>query len=159
VDRSGVVSHTPSQPADAETRFARLARNEGQVGLVYERLRGDGMGSEVYVEVFSSPARHESRRRLVFEGELASGFDIAPADGGFLVAGVAAGGALTVEGIGADLAVRPMLRTTVKAPEYHRYHGVDILDGDRHFWLVAMESMALGRTQKLEMAVSRLELR
>lgn len=159
LDRNGVVSHPPSQPAEAETRFARLTRQDGQLALVYERLRGEGKGSEVYVEVFNSLPGRDSRRRLVFEGELASGFGITPAEEGFVVAGIAAGGVLVVEGIGTDLAVRSIQRTVVKAPEFQRYHSVEILDGEGHFWLAAMESTASGRMQRLELAVSKWEFR
>jgi hypothetical protein len=159
LDRKGNSNVSPIQLVDAETRFARLSSSAGTLGLVYERLRSDGMSSEVYVEVFRSLERRESQRRLIFEGDLNSGFAITAASQGFVVSGVVDGGVLMVDRVGGDLALSSTLRTAVKAPEYRRYHGVEIVEGQGHYRLAAMESTASGRTQKLELAVSRLEAR
>lgn len=159
LNNDGVMSDSPRQPAETESRFARLARSGDKFGLVYEHLNHDDMRSDVFLEVFDTLASVESRRHLIIEGDrLLSDLNISGSRDGFVVASVrAASGVLRIDQVGSDLTIRSILRSKNEAPLYQAFTDVDIQAGPGFLWIAATEETSRrGGQGTRTMTVSRL---
>lgn len=160
LDRQGIVSDAPRQPtADVESRSPRLARRGDQLGLVYDSVDTLDRHAEVYLELLHPLASVDSRRRLLYAGDLWGRWTIATTGDGFVLAGASHRLELRVDQVDADLTLRPMFRSIGVAPTFRAFDFAEVLASSGHLWLVTVESVTIERAQRRELIVARVNLR
>ncbi len=140
-------------------RFAKLSVDGSQIALTYENLRTEGgvERSKVFLDVLSNPNSLKIQRGAeIFDGELLAPAGLAGSAGNFKLAGIGSGGVLKINSLTSGMEVRPLFKTTVAAPDYRRFHALEMLASTESLLLASIESRADGRQQKLEFVLSKI---
>lgn len=141
---------------DGPMRFARLSGSNRQLALIYEKLGRDMDDSTVLVEQLSSLRETRGQPQTVYQGHLTAPFTLSRTDGQFVTAGVTRGGKLQLATLDAAQRVVPLYSHEVKAPDYVRFHSVELVAAPQASYLGGLRSRADGNRQQLELIFARI---
>jgi len=155
---AGAVAETQTRPGTS--RFARLGGGGQRLGLVYEKLGADLETSTVLMESFGAAASlRETRAATLYQGRLSAPFGVAQVDERLVAAGVVARGRLQLLDVWPQARTAPLFVSEARAPEFVRYHSVDIVGAAGATYLAALRSRADGRRQQLELVFAKMPAR
>lgn len=146
-----------SQSRQGTSRFARLGGGPQRLGLVYEKLGPDLDASTVLMESFggAGPLKPSAAQTL-YQGRLVAPFGLAQVDQRLFAAGVVARARLQVLEVWPEAKVAPLFVSAAKAPDFVRFHSVDIVGTSGALYLAALRSHADGRRQQLELLFAKI---
>jgi hypothetical protein len=155
---AGAVLETQSR--QGTSRFARLAGGPQRLGLVYEKLGPDLDTSTVLTESFGGAASlRETRAVTLYQGRLTAPFSVAQVDERMVAAGVVARARLQLLDVWPEARTEPLIVSAAKAPDFIRFHSVDIVGTAGAMYLAALRSRADGRRQQLELVFAKIPAR
>jgi hypothetical protein len=146
-----------SQLRQRPTAYAYLASDGRRIGLSYEKLNADLESGTALLEILSnSPTLRRGVGQTIFEGRLDAPFALSGDSGGFTAAGIATEDRLQIVQLKADGRRLPLYKGQLKAPDYVRFHSVEIIRGADANYLGALRSHAVGRRQQMELVFARI---
>ena len=155
---AGAVLETQSR--QGTSRFARLGGGPQRPGQVYEKLGADMETATVLTESFGSAASlRETRVATLYQERLTAPFGVVQADERLVAAGVVARGRLQMLEVWPEARTAPLFVSAAKAPDFARFHSVDIVGTSGAVYLAALRSRADGRRQQLELAFAKIPAR
>lgn len=155
---AGAVLETQSR--QGTSRFARLAGGPQRLGLVYEKLGPDPETATVLTESFGGAASlRETRAVTLYQGRLTAPFSVAQVNERMVAAGVVARARLELLDAWPEARNEPLFVSAAKAPDFIRFHSVDIVGTAGAMYLAALRSRADGRRQQLELVFAKIPAR
>lgn len=146
-----------SQMRQGPTRYAYLADDGQRLGLIYEKL-GSGLDTgSVLLELFADKASlRKMSSQTLFKGRVAVPFVLSGYMGSFTAAGIVEHGQLQLIEVDSDGRQVPVFMGELKAPEYVRFHSVEIIRGADADYLGGLRSRADGRRVQMELVFARI---
>lgn len=155
IDSAGEVLQ--SQLKHGPTAYAYLASDGQRIGLSYEKLNADLESGTALLEILSDSATLRGGvSQTIFEGRLDAPFALSGDSGGFTAAGIATEDRLQIVQLKADGRLLPLYKGQPKAPDYERFHIVEIIRGADAYYLGALRSHAVGRRLQMELVFARI---
>lgn len=152
--RDGAV--LDEQTRTGPTRYAHLASDGRRVGLLYEQLDAGLETGSVLLELYAGAALREPARQTLFQGALAAPFTLSGGGGRFTAAGVAKHGRLQVIAIDATGKASRQFEGKASAPDYTRFHSVDVVRSATGAWLAGLRSHADGQRRQFELVLAKV---
>lgn len=152
--RDGAVLE--EQTRTGPTRYAHLASDGRRIGLLYEQLDAGLETGSVVLELYAGAALREPARQTLFEGALAAPFTLSGGGGRFTAAGVAKHGRLQVIAIDAAGKQAKRHEGKARAPDYTRFHSVDVVRSATVTWLAGLRSHADGQRRQFELVLAKV---
>lgn len=149
-----------NQMRQGPAHYAYLADDGRRLGLVYDKLGSDLLSGCVLLELFANgTSLRATSSQTFFEGRVSVPFVLSGYAGSFTAAGIGAHGQLQIIEVDADGRQVPIFQGQLRAPDYMRFHSVEMIRGPDAHYLAGLRSHAEGRRQRRELMFIKIPRR
>jgi hypothetical protein len=141
-----------SQIRQGPAHYAYLADDGRRLGLVYDKLGSHLLSGSVLLELFANgTSLHAASSQTLFEGRVSVPFVLSGYAGSFTAAGIVDHGQLQIIEADTDGRQVSIFQGQLRAPDYMRFHSVEMIRGPDAHYLAGLRSHAEGRRPQMEL--------